>query len=325
MSTPFDQAAAIKAAAKALGFDLVGIAPVGPSARAEYLRAWLADGRHGEMHYIAGRFDERTDLNTYFPGVKSAICVAVNYNVDRADSPDQEIVGKVARYAWGGDYHIHLKDRVCDLADWIRKNWPGTRTKIGCDTVPVLEKELAVRAGIGWMGKNTCVIHPLTGSWLLLGEVLTTLELPADQPGIDRCGTCTRCLDACPTRAITAPYQLDARKCISYLTIEHRGDIDSVQQTGIGDWLFGCDICQDVCPFNGKAPLNFAEEVRPRFPGGTLDAAEILRADDDTLRLMIRNTAFKRIKLPVLRRNAETVVSNYQLAKTHGAQTLPGT
>src|SRR5213079_718143 len=142
------------------------------------------------------------------------------------------------------------------LADAIRAVAPDTETRCGVDTAPIMEKELAARAGVGWIGKNTCLINPSIGSWLLLGEIITTLALPTDEPAVDRCGTCRRCIDACPTAAITAPYQLDPRKCISYLTIEHRGDIAQDLKQKIDHWLYGCDICQDVCPWNAKAPLS---------------------------------------------------------------------
>ena len=170
----------------------------------------------------------------------------MNYHVPLQPPPPGQ--GKIARYALGDDYHDQIKTRLHKLADFIRERAPEAQTRCGVDTAPIMEKELAARAGIGWIGKNTCVINEQIGSWLFLGEVITTLDLPADEPATDRCGSCTRCIDACPTAAITAPYQLDARRCISYLTIEHRGDIDSDLKSQISDWLYGCDICQDVCP-----------------------------------------------------------------------------
>src|SRR5205814_99168 len=208
-------------------------------------------------------------------GARSVVCVAMNYHVP-LDPPLPGQHGRVARYALGEDYHEHIKQKLYDLADWIRDAIPGAQTRCGVDTAPIMEKELAARAGIGWIGKNTCVINDQIGSWLVLGEVITTLELPADEPAIDRCGSCRRCIDACPTAAITAPHQLDARKCISYLTIEHRGEIDAKLQPQIGDWLYGCDICQDVCPWNSKAPITIDEHLSPRFPSGTADLRQLL-------------------------------------------------
>jgi epoxyqueuosine reductase len=264
------------------------------------------------MDYMHRRFDERTDPSRYLPGARSVICVAVNYHFPLDDPPaqDRETRGRVARYALGNDYHQLIKPRLYDLADWLRDRVPGTRTRCGVDTVPVMERELAARAGIGWIGKNTCVIHPRLGSWLLLGEVLTTLELPADASETDHCGTCRRCIDACPTGAIVEPYRLDATRCISYLTIEHAGPIDADLQRQMGSWLFGCDVCQDVCPFNGKAPFASNDRFRPRFADGTLDAREVLTWRERTPNPTLRCTALKRVKLPVLQRNARIVLDN---------------
>jgi epoxyqueuosine reductase len=179
-----------------------------------------------------------------------------------------------------------------------------------------MEKDLAARAGIGWVGKNTCLINPQTGSWLLLGEVITTLPLPPDAPATDHCGTCTRCIDACPTGAITAPYELDARKCISYLTIEDPGEIPPALQAQMGDWLYGCDVCQDVCPHNNKVPVATDPALKPRFPSGTLDVDEVLDWAEGDYRAKLRHSAMKRVKLPVLQRNARIVAQN--LAKENG-------
>ena len=210
-------AAEVKRRARGLGFDLVGITDARSSRYREYLRKWLDDGQAGSMDYLRNRFDERTDPATYLPGAKSVVCLALNYHVPLDPTPGESRThhGKVARYALGTDYHELIKHRLWELADWIRAAMPGSETKTSVDTAPVMEKELAARAGIGWLGKNTCLINPDIGSWVLLGEVITTVELPFDSPGIDRCGTCRRCIDACPTGAITGPYQLDARRCIS--------------------------------------------------------------------------------------------------------------
>jgi epoxyqueuosine reductase len=221
-------------------------------------------------------------------------------------SPSAEPHGRIARYALGDDYHDTIKPRLYDLADWLRETVPGCRTRCGVDTVPVMEKELAARAGVGWMGKNTCVIHPQRGSFLLLGEVLTTLDLPVDDPAIDRCGSCTRCLDACPTGAITDAYQLDATRCISYLTIEHGGAIDPALQRQMGDWLYGCDVCQDVCPWNRREPAAATDDpaFAPRWPTGTLPLDMVAAWGEDDFRRQMRGSAIKRVKLPVLQRNA---------------------
>jgi epoxyqueuosine reductase len=310
---PHQLAATIKQRARELGFGLVGIAPASPSKYRAYLRQWLDDGQAGTMGYLASRFEERADPGTYVPGAASVICVAMNYHV-RLEPPERradQANGKIARYALGDDYHEVIKDRLHALADWIRQASPCT-TRAAVDTAPVMEKEMAARAGIGWLGKNTCVINERIGSWLLLGEIVTTLVLPADQPAIDRCGTCRRCIDACPTGAITAPYQLDARKCISYLTIEHRGEVDPALQPLMGDWLYGCDICQDVCPFNGKAPESDDPVLRPRFASGTLDVQEVQKWTPDDYSQALRHSAMKRVKLPQLKRNATIVFNNSQ-------------
>jgi epoxyqueuosine reductase len=303
---------AIRLKARELGFDLVGVAPAEPSKHREYVREWLDAGKAGTMDYLARRFDERTDPRTYLPGAASVVCVALNYYSELETAPDGEgaVHARVARYALGDDYHEIIKYRLYDLADWIRDQVPGSQTRCGVDTVPVLERELAARAGIGWVGKNTCVINPRLGSWRLLGEVLTTIDLPFDEPVTDHCGSCTRCLDACPTGAITEPYKLDASRCISYLTIEHRGDIAGEFHKPIGDWLYGCDVCQDVCPHNHKAPEATDPALRPRFATGTLDAREVLDWSDEDYYRSLRRSAMKRVKLPVLKRNAEVVAKN---------------
>jgi epoxyqueuosine reductase len=302
--------AAIKAKAVGLGFDLVGIAPAGPSRYADYLRRWLDAGRHGEMAYLADRFAERADPAVYFPGVRTAVCVAVGYRTSLEDPPAEGSHGRVARYALGDDYHDRIKPRLYDLADWLRETVPGCQTRCGVDTVPVMEKELASRAGVGWIGKNTCVIHPREGSFLLLGEVLTTLDLPVDDPAVDRCGSCTRCIDACPTGAITDAYQLDATRCISYLTIEHRGDIAAGMQRQMGDWIYGCDVCQDVCPWNRREATTDDPAFAPRHLSGTLPLDEVLAWSTDDYHRHTRRSVLRRVKLPVLQRNAAIARAN---------------
>ena len=215
--------------------------------------------------------------------------------------------GKIARYALGDDYHQHLKPRLFKLADLIRQAAPDVQTRVAVDTAPVMEKELAARAGIGWIGKHTCVINESIGSWLLLGEVITTLELPADDPTLDRCGTCTRCIDACPTGAITAPYQLDTRRCVSYLTIEHRGEIAAELQSKLGEWIFGCDICQEVCPWNRKAKVSSETAFKPVAP---LDAPmALLDLDDATFRERFRATPIWRARRSGFLRNVALAVA----------------
>ncbi|MFN4241992.1 MAG: tRNA epoxyqueuosine(34) reductase QueG [Tepidisphaerales bacterium] len=324
LSTPL-LVEALHARATALGFDLFGIAPAHDSEYAAYFRAWLAAGRHGQMEYLARRLAERVSPQTYFPGCRSVLCVAVNYHTPAAppvaphpaDDPTA-VPGRVARYAWGEDYHEPIKEKLHQLADHLRELAPDAETRCAVDTAPVAERELAARAGLGWIGKNTCLIHPRMGSWLLLGVVLTTLELPASKslPPQGHCGSCTRCLDACPTDALhpDRPYQLDASQCIAYLTIEHRGEIPPTLAEAVGDWLFGCDICQDVCPFNRKAPsadLTANPFLTPRIPDGRVNARDVLGWTLERWHDFSRRTAIRRLGLPLFQRNAAVVVRNH--------------
>ncbi len=299
--------AEVKQRARSLGFDLCGIAAAGASAHADFLRDWLTTGRHGEMAWLAGRFSERTDVRTYLPGAESVICCALSYNVPLPDPPLGRAPGRIARYALGDDYHEHLKSRLFDLADWLRGT--GGQTRVCVDTAPVLEREWAHRSGVGWQGKNTCTLETRLGSYLLLGEIITTLALAPDEPAVDRCGTCTRCIDACPTAALE-PYQIDATRCLSYWNIEFRGEIPDEIGRAMGDRLFGCDICQEVCPWNQKAPFATDPSVQPRFQTGTLDAVEVLSWSDADYRERLGGSAMKRVKLPLLKRNARVVVEN---------------
>ncbi|HSZ55111.1 MAG TPA: tRNA epoxyqueuosine(34) reductase QueG [Tepidisphaeraceae bacterium] len=302
----------IKDTGRALGFDLIGIAQAGPSRWQHYFRQWLDGGQAGEMSYLAARFAQRVDPAVYLSGARSVICAAINYHVplEPVAQTESSRAGLIARYALGDDYHELIKSRLHQLADRIREWAPDAATRACVDTAPVMEKELAMRAGIGWLGKNTCLINPRIGSWLLLGEIVTTLDLPPDQPATDHCGTCTRCIDACPTGAITAPYQLDARRCISYLTIEHRGPIEPELRSKMDNWLYGCDICQDVCPHNSKAPTAGDPALQSRFPTGTLDVEQVAKWSEQEYCDTLRGSAMKRVKLPMLKRNAQIVAAN---------------
>jgi epoxyqueuosine reductase len=307
----------IRRRARQIGFDVAGIAPSDPSRYRAYFRQWLDEGQAGSMQYLQRRFDERVDPAVYLPEAASVICVAMNYHapLEPVAPEGRRYQGRIARYALGDDYHEVLKAKLHTLADWIRAEAPGAQTRACVDTAPVMEKDLAARAGVGWLGKNCCTIHPRLGSWLLLGEIVTTLALAGDEPAIDRCGSCTRCIDACPTGAITGPYQFDARRCISYLTIEHRDPVPAEFHSAIGDWLYGCDICQDVCPWNGKAPFTEEEQFHPRFASGSLDVRDVLGWSDEDYRKQLRGSAMKRVKLPILQRNAQIVADN--LGKGH--------
>jgi epoxyqueuosine reductase len=310
----YQLAADAKSRARELGFDRVGIASAQPSQYRDYFRNWLDSGQAGSMDYLADRFAERTDPGVYLPGAASAICVAINYYAPLAAPDEAAPNGRVARYALGEDYHELIKPRLHALADWLRQAVPQAQTRCSVDTAPIMEKELAVRAGIGWLGKNTCVIDERLGSWLLLGEILTTVPLPPDDPAIDRCGNCRRCIDACPTQAIVEPYRLDASRCISYLTIEHRGQIEPEIAAKFGQWIYGCDICQDVCPWNRRAVSSLDPRLAPRFASGTLDLAAVSGWTAEDYRQQLRRSAMKRVKLPILQRNAAIAAANRKIA-----------
>jgi epoxyqueuosine reductase len=292
----------------ALGFARAGVAAAGPSERPGALRAWLAEGRHGEMAYLERTEDVRLDPARLLPGVRSLICVADR--CDEAARPARAGSGRVARYARGADYHRLIKSRLHRLSDELRLSFPQEQFRTCVDTAPVLEREHAQRAGIGAVGKHTLVIAPGAGSHLLLGEILTTLELEPTAPSrADPCGSCTRCIDACPTGAIT-PWSVDARACISYLTIEHRSAIDPGLHAAMGDWIFGCDVCQEVCPHNQRSGPR-----QPSHPGyaGTRDGFDLLRVLDwsaEARQHAFLRSPMKRANLAMMKRNALIAAGN---------------
>jgi epoxyqueuosine reductase len=266
LESKVDLKAWIRGAAARLGFDLCGIAPAAlPDAdRLQYLW-WLEEGFHGEMKYMERR--EHEDIRQLLPGVRSVICAGMVYNTSHPLSTECPDLGRgwISRYAWGEDYHFVLEERLQKLLEELRAAVGSPfEARIYVDTGPVLERALARAAGLGWIAKNTCLIHPKAGSWFLVGEILTSLELEPDEPVPDYCGTCTRCIDACPTGAIVEPYVLDATRCISYFTIELKGAIPEEFRAGMGSHVFGCDICQDVCPWNRKATATLLPVFQPR-------------------------------------------------------------
>ena len=300
-------AAFVKKLASESGFDRCGIAAAEPIGRADYFRAWLNAGRAGSMGYLHRYYDQRTDPRALLDGARSVIVVALSYNQPDTSrvSPDAAPAGRIAMYAWGDDYHTVMKEKLFAMVDRLRADLSqpfGARVCV--DTAPLLERELAAAAGIGWIGKNTMVLDHQLGSFFFLGEIVTTLELEPDDPLANRCGSCTACLDACPTDAFPASYEMDASRCISYLTIEHRGEIREDLQAKMGDWIFGCDVCQQVCPYNRQAPKTreprFA--IRPASP--TLPLDDILEWTIDDYRTQLRGSAMKRAKLDMLKRNA---------------------
>jgi epoxyqueuosine reductase len=251
-------AATIREQAAALGFAAVGITPAAPSAAGDHAAAWVAAGRHGSMTWFERHVPAKGDPRAYWPEARSVVVVALPYFQD-APPPTLPEQGRFSRYAWGRDYHKVVKRRLEHLLATLQRDWPDLQGKLCVDTSPLAEKDLAQRAGIGWIGKHGNLIRRGIGSWFFLGEMLLNVDLPADEPATAHCGSCTRCLDACPTQAIVAPGVVDARRCISYLTIEERGTIDAGLRPGMGAWVYGCDVCQDVCPHNRFAAPGDAE------------------------------------------------------------------
>lgn len=306
--------------AQKLGFALAGIADASPSVWIDELRDWIASGKHGGMKWMSEHADVREDPSRVLDNARSAVMVADLYasRAHNIDTPLEMGQGRIARYARGKDYHKILKKRLITLADELRAQYPDDDFRVFVDTAPVLERELAMRAGLGWIGKHTLTIHPKLGSYFLLGGILSTRALSAsdDQKRIsDHCGSCTRCIDACPTDAIT-PYSVDARRCISYLTIEHREPIDEEFHKAIGDWVYGCDICQEVCPHNSpksseqlgtrSTNINDAyQPIRDRF-----DLLEVIKWTEEDRREAFKGTALKRAKLEMMHRNAQIVLKN---------------
>lgn len=302
---------------RALGFAAAGVCGVEPSAWGSEFEAWLAQGKHGSMGYLERNLAIRLDPGRLLPGARSAIMVADLYE-SRGAASDSKVApgrGRIARYARGLDYHQVIKKRLHELCDALRERYPDEEFRAFVDTAPVLERELAARAGLGWTAKHTLVIHPRLGSYALLGGALTTLELeaPEEQRRVeDHCGTCTRCIEACPTDAI-APYSVDASRCISYLTIERREAIAEEFYEEIGDWLFGCDICQEVCPHNSPRPEG-ADVGEPHEAYAarrdSFDLLEVLGWSEEDRRAAFTTSALKRATLAMFKRNALIVAGN---------------
>ena len=301
----------LKAQAYGLGFDLVGITALGPAETAPAFDAWLAAGRAGEMHYLPRGAEKRRDTRLPYAGATTAIVVAMNYGGGEPSGP-------VARYARGDDYHDLMTVRLGELQGWLGEQVGAPVSgKPYVDTGPILERDLARRAGLGWFGKNTNLLNPALGSFFFLGALVVDLDLPSDAPfEADRCGSCTRCLDACPTNALVEPRVLDATRCLSYLTIELKGAIPAELRPPLGDLVYGCDICQDVCPWNEKFATALpagspfaARDALGRKDARTL-ARELLAMTDDQFRSAFTGSPMKRAKLRGLKRNAAVVLGN---------------
>jgi epoxyqueuosine reductase len=302
---------ALKERALAEGFHKVGIVSAEPlDQEAPRLKEWLARGYHGEMSWMARDVEKRLDPRELFPEARSIVVVALNYY-----TPDQHAensnTGKVSRYAWGDDYHDVLKTKLESLLAWVREQEPAAAGKICVDIQPTLDKAWAVRAGLGWLGKHTNVITPEYGSWVFIGELLLNLELEPDVVVEDHCGTCTLCLDACPTQAIVEPYVVDSNKCISYATIELRTpELPEPIREGLSGWLYGCDVCQDVCPWIRFQEATNETRFEPRTGNVNAELDQIMELTPETYAARFRGSAMKRAKLAGLQRNARALLTD---------------
>ncbi|HNV03646.1 MAG TPA: tRNA epoxyqueuosine(34) reductase QueG [Vicinamibacterales bacterium] len=306
-------AESVKARAQQLGFDLCGVAPAGDHPELAFLRQWLDRGFAGRMTSLNRTAAVRADVRRWLPSARSVIVVACSYATAEPDGPTPEDGprGQVARYARGGDYHEIVGQRLKTMADWLRQEaGPDVSVRWSADTGPVQEKVYARRAGLGWTGKHTLVINPRFGSWIVLGVIATDLAIEPDLPIEDRCGTCRRCLEACPTGAIVEPFVLDARRCLACLTIELRGSIPPDQRADVGRHLFGCDICQEVCPHNAGVALSSRSRWQPRPELEQASLHRLWSAADAELERVIAGTPVSRIGVSGLRRNLAVAIGN---------------
>ncbi|HEX8179707.1 MAG TPA: tRNA epoxyqueuosine(34) reductase QueG [Pyrinomonadaceae bacterium] len=304
--------ARIKERARAEGFHKVGIVPAEAlTTERTRLEEWLRRGYHGAMGWLARDPAERTDPRLVMPAARSVLVVALNYYTPHEHGA-QAATGKISRYAWGDDYHDVVGGKLKSLLAWIKEQWPGAEGKACVDIQPMLDKAWAARAGLGWLGKHTNLITQEYGSWVFIGELLLNLELAYDtEPVADHCGSCTLCLEACPTQALTEPYVLDSTRCISYATIELRADeLPREVAPKLDGWLYGCDICQDVCPWNRFQQPTDERRFEPRPDSVAPELADILALTPDTYAARFRRSAIKRAKLAGLQRNARTLLEH---------------
>ena len=305
--------AAIASRARELGFDLCGIAPAEAFPELRYFKEWIERCYAGTMGYLPRSAERRADVRNVVPSARSVIVTATLYNTGQPYSTERDdpARGEVARYAWSRDYHHVLGERVELLLAWMREQHPDPfDARAYVDTGPVQERVYAQYAGIGWIGKNTCVINPDLGSWLLLGVIVCSLPLEPDPPALDQCGTCTLCLEACPTGAFAAPHELDATKCLSYLTIEYRGSIPDEHRERIGNHVFGCDICQEVCPWNASPVQTADRSWSSRSDLNLQSLIDLWRRSDNELAAVIGDTAMTRTGVRGLRRNLAVALGN---------------
>ena len=302
----------IKQRAREIGFDLCGVARAESYPELAFLSEWLDRGYAATMAWMHRSADKRADVRRVLPGARSVIVTATLYNTDRPYSADLgDEVARISRYAWGDDYHDVLKARLESLLAWMRMDSDEAfEARAYVDTGPVQERVYAQYAGLGWIGKNTCLINPEIGSWLFLGEIITTLVLEPDPQGLEQCGTCTKCLEACPTGALVEAGVLDSARCLSYLTIEHRGDIPAGYHAEIGTQIYGCDVCQEVCPYNRPAPVSADAAWQARAGLDLPRLADLAARSDDELRVLVKGTPMTRAKVAGLRRNLEIALVN---------------
>ena len=303
----------IKEAGYKIGFDLIGIAPVAEYPESQFYKTWLNKGYEATMSYMSKNPERREDVRNIMPTAKSVISCAVNYNSEYPYSVSEKNKNKgwIARYAWGDDYHEVINIKLNELKSFIEKNISDEiKTLIYVDTGPVLERMYSKYSGIGWIGKNTCLINQNIGSWLFLGEIITSLELEYDSQVSDRCGTCTECIDKCPTDAIREPYVLDSSRCISYFTIENKGEIPEEYREAIGKNVFGCDICQDVCPWNSKADVDTDPSFLPRDGLFQPDLGYLVSLEQEEFYKIFKNSPVKRAKRKGLIRNTLVAIGN---------------
>lgn len=305
----------VKRQAAACGFDLCGVAPATAHMELRFLREWLDRGYAGEMHYLHRTAERRADVRAVLPSARSVVSLGTVYNTARPYSVDTSDPrhAAVARYAWGDDYHVVIQRRLDALIEWLRAAaGEAFEGRAYVDTGPVQERVYAQYAGLGWIGKNTCLINPELGSWIFLSEIICSLELTPDEPVFDHCGSCSLCLASCPTGALVEPGVLDSTRCLSYLTIENKGAIPTDQRDSIGAHAYGCDICQDVCPWNLTLTTACSDDP-PWQPRPGLDAPRLIdlwRRSDDELRSLLKGSAMKRAGVRRLRRNLAVAIGN---------------
>jgi epoxyqueuosine reductase len=306
-------AAAIKAKAREIGFDACGIAPAADLPELRFLPEWLSRGYAGSMSYLERSATRRSDVRRVVPSARTVIVTATLYNTNRPYALEcrDSSRARISRYAWGDDYHEVIGARLDALLEWMRRESDQAfEARPYVDTGPVQERAYARHAGVGWIGKNTCVINPELGSWIFLGEIICSLDLECDAPSLDQCGSCTLCLEACPTQAFVAPGELDATRCISYLTIEHRGEIPAELRESVGEHVYGCDICQEVCPWNQMAPMSADPAWQPRPVWDQPALVDLLHLTDAELQQSLLGSSMMRAGPAGLRRNIALAAEN---------------